>query len=75
MASPKNRKHYDRIRRIIYPALRTNPYHGSNIRRLKGQLAGVLRYRVGDYRLFYEVSEETKTVFILDFRDRKDSYR
>ena len=71
----ENAKRYGKIRRIIYPVLRRNPYQGPNIKRLKENFAGILRYRIGDFRLFYTVSEKDKTVFILDFRRRKDIYR
>ncbi|MBN1617271.1 MAG: type II toxin-antitoxin system RelE/ParE family toxin [Spirochaetales bacterium] len=50
----------------VYPILRTNPYFGPNIKKLKGEYKELYRFRIGDYRLFYKISEETVIVFILD---------
>jgi len=64
-----------RIRDRIYPRLRTNPYFGPNIKRLKGELSSVHRYRLGDYRLFYIIDASKNIVFVLDIVHRKDAYR
>jgi mRNA interferase RelE/StbE len=68
-------RHYGKIKEIIYPALRANPFWGPNIRRFKGDLNSIYRYRIGDYRLFYSVDSPKKLVFILDIIHRKDAYR
>jgi mRNA interferase RelE/StbE len=65
----------DRIRANIYPRLRTNPYFGPNIKRLKGDLNSIYRYRMGDYRLFYTIDSTKKLVFMMDIVHRKDAYR
>ena len=65
----------DRIRDNIYPRLRTNPYFGPNIKRLKGNLGSIHRYRMGDYRLFYTIDSTKKLVFVLDIVHRRDAYR
>jgi mRNA interferase RelE/StbE len=64
-----------RIRDNIYPRLRANPHFGPNIKRLKGELSSIYRYRMGDYRLFYTIDASKKLVFILDIANRKDAYR
>jgi len=66
---------YKKINDYVYPLLRENPFFGSNIKKLKGEYKEVYRYRIGDYRLFYKVSEETVIVFIIDIEARKDSYK
>jgi mRNA interferase RelE/StbE len=66
---------YKKIREYIYPILRENPYFGPNIKKLKGEYKEVYRYRIGDYRLFYKVSEETIIIFIIDIENRKDAYK
>jgi mRNA interferase RelE/StbE len=65
----------NRIRDNIYPRLRTSPYFGPNIKRLKGELSSIYRYRIGDYRLFYTIDASKKRVFILDIVHRRDAYR
>ncbi|HQO09497.1 MAG TPA: type II toxin-antitoxin system RelE/ParE family toxin [Clostridiales bacterium] len=70
----KYRKIYKKIRDFVYPQLRTNPFFGANIKKLKGTFAGVYRYRIGNYRLFYIIENEKVLVIILDINDRKDAY-
>jgi mRNA interferase RelE/StbE len=73
----KNKKYqhlYKKICDYVYPSLRENPFFGQNIKRLKGQFKELYRYRIGDYRLFYKISEETVIVFIIDSENRKDAY-
>ena len=41
---------------------------------LKGNLQGIWRYRVGDYRLFAEIHENTVTIFIFEIGHRKEIY-
>lgn len=68
------RKYYQKIKDYAYPILRLNPHYGPNIKRLKGDMKLIYRYRIGDFRLFYYVDEQKKTVFILEFENRKDAY-
>ncbi len=69
------RKLYKKIEEYVYPMLRRNPYFGPNIKRLKGKLSGLYRYRIGDYRLFYEINNDKIIVFIIDIADRKNAYK
>lgn len=55
--------------------LSQNPYQGSNIKKLKGELLGYWRYRIGDYRVVYQVDEKSKNITILLIAHRKDVYR
>lgn len=66
---------YSKITDYVYPILRTNPFFGPNIKKLKGEFKEIYRYRIGDYRLFYKISEETVIVFILDIESRKNAYQ
>lgn len=66
---------HEKLKSRIYPQLRKNPHFGPQIKKLKGELQRIYRYRIADYRLFYVIDEEKKTVFILDFHHRKDAYR
>jgi len=65
---------YEKIRSIVYPQLRENPYFGTNIKKLKGELAGYYRYRIGNYRLFYLVEEEKVLVVVTAISHRQGSY-
>ena len=66
---------YKKIKEYVYPILRKNPYFGSNIKKLKGNYKDLYRFRIGDYRLFYKISEDTVIVFIIDIETRKDAYK
>lgn len=66
---------YKKIRYYVYPILKKNPYYGPNIKRLKGKYSEYLRYRIGNYRLFYKVDNEKIIIFIIDIAHRKDAYK
>ena len=68
-------RYYEKIVEEIYPRLRHNPYFGPNIKRLKGNLKSIFRYRIGNYRLFYTIDLEKKRIYILELENRKDAYR
>ena len=69
------RRFYQKVLEGIYPILRTNRYFGPNIKRLKGDLKSIFRYRIGDYRLFYTIDPKAKRVYILEIQNRKDAYK
>ena len=73
--SDKFKRKYSKIINYVYPQLRTNPFYGPNIKKLKGDYSGIYRYRIGDYRLFYTVDPEKYIVFILTIDYRKNSYK
>ena len=63
-------KLYIKIRDIVYPQLKSNPFYGSNIKKLKGEFEGYYKYRIGNYRLFYLIDNEKVLVVIVDFKHR-----
>ena len=67
-------KIYNKIVQIVYPQLRKNPFFGTNIKKLKGNLEGYYRYRIGSYRLFYLIDNERVLVAIVDLQHRQKSY-
>ena len=42
---------------------------------LTGDLAGVWRYRVGDFRIFAKIEDGRLIILILDVRNRRATYR
>ena len=58
----------------VYPQLRNNPYLGKNIKKLKNYKPDTWRYRIGDYRFFYEINEKERMVYMIAADSRKDSY-
>ena len=55
-------------------SLAKNPIRGAKIKRLKGRLRDYYRYRTGDYRIVYAVSQKERIVFIDYAQHRKDVY-
>jgi mRNA interferase RelE/StbE len=54
--------------------LKIHPRSHPNIKPLKGDLAGYYRYRVGDYRVVYDIDDETMQVVIVIIRHRGEVY-
>lgn len=71
---PELENFYRRLKQVIYPQLKSNPFFGPNIKKLKGEFDGLYRYRIGNYRLFYKIDKDKIIVFILTLKQRKDSY-
>ncbi len=69
-----SKKIIDKLRSFVYPNLKNNPYYGSNIKKLKNYQPDTWRYRIGDYRFFYEVNLEEKIIIMIAADHRKDCY-
>jgi len=69
-----DKKLYKKIVEIVYPQLKENPFYGTNIKKLKDNLEGYYRYRLGNYRLFYLIENEKVLIVVVDFRHRKNAY-
>ena len=67
-------KIYIKIKNIVYPQLKKNPFYGTNIKKLKGEYEGVYRYRIGNYRLFYVVDNDKIIVVITTISHRQNAY-
>ena len=65
---------YKKLRNFVYPQLRSNPFFGPNIKKLKGEFEDFYRFRIGNYRLFYKIDENKVIVFIVKLKHRKESY-
>lgn len=70
-----NEKIVKKLKDYIYSQLKQNPYYGKNIKKLKNYNPETWRYRLGDYRLFYEIDEEQKIIFMITADMRKDIYK
>lgn len=63
-----------KLAKTVYPQLRENPVYGPNIRKLQNYTPDTWRYRMGNYRLFYEVDDTDKMVIILYIEHRQNAY-
>lgn len=57
-----------KLESIVY-----SPY--SSGKQLKGTLAGLWRYRVGNYRVVCDVENENITIYVIDVDHRSKIYR
>ena len=55
--------------------IRLNPYRGPNIIKLKGKLSNLYRYRIGGFRILYEIIEDIKTVRVKTIKTRGKVYK
>jgi mRNA interferase RelE/StbE len=63
-----------RLHSKIYLQLSVQPYFGNNIKKLKNYQPDSWRYRIGKFRLFYEISETEKIVYIINISTRQGAY-
>jgi mRNA interferase RelE/StbE len=74
IALPRFGSLYFKIKNYVYPQLRKNPYYGPNIKKLKGELAHLYRYRLGDYHLLYSINTNRVMIFIITLKKRSEAY-
>ena len=58
----------------VYPQLKANPNYGPNIKKLKDWSPDTWRYRIGIYRVFYEIDNNENIIFITVLEKRKNAY-
>ena len=54
--------------------LELEPRRHNNIKRLSGVLSGLLRYRIGNWRVLYRINDAAKRVEVLLIANRRESY-
>jgi len=57
-----------------FKQLEQTPRRHSNIKRLTGQLAGLFRYRVGDWRVIFSVDDAARKANVLVVAHRSEVY-
>jgi mRNA interferase RelE/StbE len=50
------------------------PREGNNVKRLKGEWSGYLRYRVGDWRVIYRIDDVASHVNVVVIAHRREVY-
>ena len=64
-----------KLNTFVYPQIKSEPFWGNNIKKLRGYSPDTWRYRIGNFRLFYIIDQTEQIIFILTVDDRKDAYR
>lgn len=57
-----------------FEQLEQNPRFHPNIKPLKSNFAGYYRYRIGEYRVIYQIDDETTQVIVTTIAHRRDVY-
>jgi mRNA interferase RelE/StbE len=57
-----------------FAELEREPRSRNNIKRLKGKLAGLSRYRVGDWRVIFRIDDDRNRVVVLSIANRREVY-
>lgn len=57
-----------------FDQLKIDPYLHPNIKSLKGKFKGLFRYRVGNYRVIYEINDQEITVIVITISHRSKIY-
>ena len=63
-----------KLQNFVYPQLRQSPYVGKNIKKLSNYKPETWRYRIGNYRFFYEIDEKKKLVIMIAADNRQGAY-
>ncbi len=58
----------------VYPQLKKNPYFGKNIKKLVNYKPDTWRYRISNYRFFYEIDDKSKIIFMISADNRQNAY-
>ena len=69
-----DKKLYNKIVNDVYPKLKSNPFYGLHIKKLKGEFEGYYRYRIGNYRLFYLIENDKVLIIVTDLKHRQNAY-
>lgn len=75
IASSAQKGMQKKLRQHVYPKLREQPYFGPHLRKLRAWKPDTWRYRIGSWRLFYEVDEKARIVSMTAVEHRPRAYR
>ncbi len=64
-----------KLEAFVYPQLRAEPHFGPNIKKLRNWAPPIWRYRVGNWRFFYEIDEQEIIVYLIAAYHRGEAYR
>jgi mRNA interferase RelE/StbE len=57
-----------------FKLLEADPLRHPNIKPLVGTLKGLFRFRVGDYRIVYQIDVRSEVVYVVRIVNRKEAY-
>lgn len=81
LLAPEARAFYERADHAMarklarcFAQLEREPRKHNNIKRLTGRFAGLLRYRIGDWRVLYRIDDRARQVHVLVIAHRSEVY-
>lgn len=74
IAKSGQRQVLERLHQVVYAQLRQHPHFGPNIKKLKGYSPETWRYRIGAWRLFYEIDDQERVVYMIAAEHRGSAY-
>ena len=63
-----------KLHQYVYPQLKDNPYFGKNIKKLVNYKPETWRYRIGNYRFFYEIDDKNRIIYMIAADNRQNIY-
>ena len=57
-----------------FESLEVDPSRHPNIKPLVGALKGLFRFRVGDYRIVYQIDVKSEIVYVVRIAHRREAY-
>lgn len=63
-----------KLKNYIIPQLKSEPFFGQNIKKLRNYDPPTWRIRIGNYRIFYLINDELKEIDLLTIDHRKNAY-
>jgi mRNA interferase RelE/StbE len=64
-----------RLIKTVYPQLRKEPHYCLHIKKLRSYSPDTWRYRIGEYRLFYEIEEDIRVLDIIAIETKQNAYQ
>lgn len=63
-----------KLESYVYAQLREEPHFGANIKKLRDFSPETWRYRISDWRFFYQIDEEEHIIYMIAAHHRKEAY-
>ena len=63
-----------KLQNYVYPQIKANPYFGKNIKKLVNYKPETWRYRIGNYRFFYEIDDKEKIIYMVAADSKQKAY-
>lgn len=64
-----------KLQTFVYPRLRQEPHFGLQIKKLRDWTPPTWRWRIGSFRVFYEIDEPERLVLMTALARRDRAYR